>query len=292
MSDTSAISIDELLTHSAWVRGLSRRLVRDPDLAEDLVQDTWLEVLRSPPRNDQNPRGWLSTVLRRCLSRRTRVDPARRRREVSSRRPDPDQPHELLSRLEAHQRLVAAVHALPEPYRSIVLLRFLEGLKPREIARRRNMLVSTVHSQLQRGLAILRREMDRRCGERRAWAALILGLPRTGPLLLSLIAMQTKHIVVAGGIAAILLAAWVVWPAPEVSVAIAADAVSEKISVQLAPAPTSPAVQRESVSTPSIAKSTVTATPRELFGGRIVDTQGLALPGLPVGVDGAGEQSS
>ena len=42
-------TFEDLLRHSAWVQALARTLVRDADLAEDLVQETWLAALRRPP---------------------------------------------------------------------------------------------------------------------------------------------------------------------------------------------------------------------------------------------------
>ena len=126
MTDSPPITTEALLSHASWVRKLARRLVRDPGLADDLVQDTWLEAVENPPRNGASARGWLATVLRRRLSRRTREDSSRQRREAAVARPDAERPDDLLARLEAHQRLVACVHQLSDPYRSVVLLRFFE----------------------------------------------------------------------------------------------------------------------------------------------------------------------
>ena len=36
---TPGIAPEELLQHQEWLRALARHLVRDPHLAEDLVQD-------------------------------------------------------------------------------------------------------------------------------------------------------------------------------------------------------------------------------------------------------------
>ena len=41
----ATVSIEELLEHSAWVRGLARQLVTDATAADDTVQDAWVAAL-------------------------------------------------------------------------------------------------------------------------------------------------------------------------------------------------------------------------------------------------------
>ncbi|MHC4137912.1 MAG: sigma factor, partial [Planctomycetota bacterium] len=50
--DESAQQIDfrTLLEHRAFVRSVVRRLLRDENLVDDVVQETWLAALRRPPR--------------------------------------------------------------------------------------------------------------------------------------------------------------------------------------------------------------------------------------------------
>jgi len=40
--------LDELLEETAFLRRLARRLVTSEDLADDVVQDTWLRVIGRP----------------------------------------------------------------------------------------------------------------------------------------------------------------------------------------------------------------------------------------------------
>ena len=37
-----SVSLDDLLTHRAWVLRLAHALVRDPHTAEDLAQEAWV----------------------------------------------------------------------------------------------------------------------------------------------------------------------------------------------------------------------------------------------------------
>ena len=63
---------------------------------------------------------------------------------------------DVVSRRERSREVIEAVLSLPEPYLTTVLMRFYEGLPPREIAERTKTRVGTVHRRLQRALAVLR----------------------------------------------------------------------------------------------------------------------------------------
>jgi iron(II)-dependent oxidoreductase len=137
----------ELLAQSEWLRALARTLVQDAELAEDLVQETWLSALRTRPAPEGGLRGWLGTVLRNRA--RTR---------------------DVVERACVQQEVVAAVMALDEPYRETLLLRYFDELPPRTIAAHMHVPVSTVKSRLARGLERLRERLDAsHAGERRVW---------------------------------------------------------------------------------------------------------------------------
>ncbi len=75
---------DVLLEHAAFVRALSRRLVRDESTADDVAQQTMLAALKHPPR--QEPRSWLRTVVRNVVRRMVRTERRRLRRELAAAR--------------------------------------------------------------------------------------------------------------------------------------------------------------------------------------------------------------
>ena len=58
------------------------------------------------------------------------------------------------------RRVVDAVMDLREPYKSAVVFRYLDELRPEEIAERLGVPVGTVKSRLKRGLAMLRERFD------------------------------------------------------------------------------------------------------------------------------------
>ena len=171
----------ELQSQMAFAARLARGLVADENVADDVVQDTWVSVLQRPPRDPDGVRAYLATSLRRTASRFRRGEERRARREASAARAEalPSE-SDLAASLELHQRIVQAVLELAEPARSAVLARFFEDLPPREIARRTGEPVETVRTRLKRALAELRRVLDRSEGGRASWAALALPLAAKG----------------------------------------------------------------------------------------------------------------
>lgn len=149
--------IDRLLEHEAWIRAFASRLVRDPGLADDIVQETWVTALKRGPRDDRSLQGWLATRLRGHLRHALRSERRRAARQVEyAQKPvDPSDDRET-ERAETLHRVVRAVLHLDEPFRSAIHMRYVEQLAPPEIARRTGVPVATVHSRLARGLARLR----------------------------------------------------------------------------------------------------------------------------------------
>lgn len=173
------VSIETLLGHAGWLRTLARQLVDDDAEAEDAVQDAWAVALQRPPHHAGNARGWLGQVLRSVIVSRQRQDRARRRREEHARSGRTTAPPAEIVAADAEdlRMLVECVGQLAEPYRTTVLLRYFHGESPRAIAAREGVPASTIRSRLQRGLAKLRVELDRRHGgDRRKWAVALLPL--------------------------------------------------------------------------------------------------------------------
>ncbi len=165
--------------HSAFVARLARQLLADADAAEDVSQQTWQVVLQRGVRGIGDARAWLTGVVRNLARLHRRGEAARRRREWRAARQEAQWIGDPAARLEEMERLVAALRRLPEPYGSVVWLRFFEELPPRVIAQRRRESVETIKSRLQRGLALLRADLRRQHGgDERAWrGALLLLIP-------------------------------------------------------------------------------------------------------------------
>jgi RNA polymerase sigma-70 factor (ECF subfamily) len=179
-AQSKPIPIDDLLAHAEWLRGLAAHVVHGDEAAADLAQETWVAALRSPPGGDRPPRPWLAKVLRNFARRRARDGRGREARELAAAdEATVPTPEALLERAEAQRLLAAAVVALPEPYRSTVLLRYYEGLTAVAIAAAHRLPEGTVRWRLKEALDRLRAAMEaRHGGDRRAWSAVLLPLAR------------------------------------------------------------------------------------------------------------------
>jgi RNA polymerase sigma-70 factor (ECF subfamily) len=176
-SATNPGDIDEVLSQVDWVRGLVRRLLgeaREADI-DDIVQDTMVQAISTPPRADRPVRGWLGTVARNLLYQRHRR--ASRRRKHEDQAPEQQRflsPEESVLLAERQHVVVSAVLALPEPYRHTLLLYHFHGLTEEGIAEQLEVSRSTVQSRLRRGRDLLREDLQGRLGER--WAVALLPL--------------------------------------------------------------------------------------------------------------------
>jgi len=158
----------EALAHLDALYGFALKLARSRDDAEDLVSDT---VLRALERWEQyrlgtNIRAWLFTILYRVfVSRRRRIDA----REVpAGEGPDGRPRHEAVGEADPEGRfydsfldeeVTRAIDALPEEYRSAVVLSDVHELRYAEIAEILGVPEGTVKSRLFRGRRILQRKL-------------------------------------------------------------------------------------------------------------------------------------
>jgi len=168
---------EALLAHRDFVRGLAMKLVFDEHKADDVVQETWLAALENAPAQPRSLRAWLARVARNLALKSARTDIRRRQRERRNARPD-ETPSALdtLERIALERRVIDAVLALDEPYRTTLVLRFYEDLPPREIAKRMDENSATVRTRLKRGLDMLRARFDRESGSSRTWMLSLLPL--------------------------------------------------------------------------------------------------------------------
>ena len=183
MTRTPTHTTEELLAQAGWVRALARRLVRDVHRADDLAQATLGYAVHRPPESCRPLRPWLGRVLANFARKERRTEARRSERERLAARPDREgAADELVSELEEQQRLANMVAALPDPYRSVILRRYYRGESASAIARDLGVPSATVRSQLARGLARLRVQLESRCaGDQRSVLGVLsiaMGKPR------------------------------------------------------------------------------------------------------------------
>lgn len=173
--DRPHLPADVLIEHQEFLRALARGLLGDASRADDAVQDAFASAIESPPRGTDGVRAWLAVVVRNHALNFLRSDARRVERERTVARCEATE-DDALEKLRVQRRVLEALERLREPYRTAVFLRVAEGLPPREIARRTDTNVETVRSRVQRGLELLRRDLDAEFGDRSTWSALIVPL--------------------------------------------------------------------------------------------------------------------
>lgn len=140
---------------AAPVYGLARRLLQDPALAEDVVQETYIEVMRGLAsfRGDSPPGFWVRRIaVNRCLM--LLRAPWWRRRDALDAEPvaGPDG-------ADAGLDLERALARLPVTARTVVWLHDVEGYTHGEIGRLFGKSASFSKSRLARAYERLRAEL-------------------------------------------------------------------------------------------------------------------------------------
>ena len=175
---------ERLFADTQWLQRIARSLVSDPGAADDLVQDTWVAALRRRGDGLRDRRAWLKRLLVHRIARRYRGESARKAREATQARDEAlPSSAELCERAELQRLLGEAMLALEEPYRTSVMLRFLEGLTPAEIAERQGLPANTVRWRLRQGIEAIRRRLERSQGKN--WALSLLPFAEGGPVSVS-----------------------------------------------------------------------------------------------------------
>ncbi len=205
MKPKDAVTVNSLLAHSQFVRGLARVLVHDAATADDAVQQTWIEACERPPRNHASPRGWLATVTQQAVRKIRRGEARRRTHErAAARREHLPSTAQIVEREETRRRLVDAVLALPERYRGAIVLRYLDQLPPRDVATTLGVPVETARTRIRRGLELLRHTLDRDWhGDSRGWAISLIpwALPSATPTVSKSVAVIALIGAAAAGVA-------------------------------------------------------------------------------------------
>lgn len=143
------------------------RVLRDPQVAEDMVQEIFLRIWRKPDSYVAQ-RGrfatWLTSVTRnravdeiRSRGRRFRhetASPEEQERELPA--PETNDPA-LMAELADQRRLIlAALAQIPAEQRQIIELAYFGGLTQQEIAERLSQPLGTVKTRIRLGMQKLR----------------------------------------------------------------------------------------------------------------------------------------
>jgi RNA polymerase sigma-70 factor (ECF subfamily) len=154
-----------VLPHLDAAYRLARWLMRDPDVADDVVQEACLRAFRYfRTFGGGNGRAWFLRIVRNtCYGwHRHRNQPAADpfdEEQHSSARPQPD-PEALLLETDAAALIAEALGRLPDHFHQLLVLRELEGLSYRELSDVIGVPMGTVMSRLSRAREALRGALD------------------------------------------------------------------------------------------------------------------------------------
>jgi RNA polymerase sigma-70 factor (ECF subfamily) len=137
------------------------RVCRDPERAEDLVQETYLQAWRSFHRFElgTNLRAWLYKILFNVhyskLRREKKMSVVPAEEDIAETIAfDPPVPHHLTD-----EDVIEALERIPRDFQIPIVLADVEELSYREIADVLQIPIGTVMSRLHRGRKILRMEL-------------------------------------------------------------------------------------------------------------------------------------
>jgi RNA polymerase sigma-70 factor (ECF subfamily) len=159
-TDTDALSL-LLAKHGLELARHLRRLVRDDDVAADLLQDTFLRAHRALAglRPGSNERAWLYRIATNAalnhLRGRAREAAALRQHAADNSGAHTQQDHAE----DRTRQLWTSVAALPERQRLAITLRVADGLDYGEIARRMGGTEAAARANVHQATKHLRREL-------------------------------------------------------------------------------------------------------------------------------------
>jgi RNA polymerase sigma-70 factor (ECF subfamily) len=144
--------------HGGHVLAIARRVLGGRSEAEEIVQETFVQVWRRA--SDYNPtRGgvaaWVMTIARSRAIDRLRALGAADRAAIRAAADDAPQaplPAELAERRQLREQVGAALRKLPEEQRAAIELAYFEGLSQSEIATRIGDPLGTVKTRVRLGM--------------------------------------------------------------------------------------------------------------------------------------------
>ena len=156
--------------YASVAHALAFRLVRQAQVAEEIVQEAFLAVWRSPERYDRSRgsvRAWLmGTVHHRAVDAVRREQAQRRRADQAaamSHGVAEDLTDEVLSAIDLprERRLVRkALAELPDEQRDVIQHMYFDGMSQSQIAERTGLPLGTVKSRTLLGMRRLRAHLQ------------------------------------------------------------------------------------------------------------------------------------
>jgi RNA polymerase sigma-70 factor (ECF subfamily) len=152
----------EAMPHSADLFRVAMFLKRDRDVAEDLVQETMMQALKSFHRYEKgtNCKAWMTTIMYHTHYKQLR--------KQTNLKLVADTEEQIAATLQfeapipqhiTDEDVLAALEKVPDLFREVILLCDVEGFSYKEVSVFVDIPMGTVMSRLHRGRKVLRGEL-------------------------------------------------------------------------------------------------------------------------------------
>ncbi len=177
--------------YSQPIYSMIARSLRDPADAADVTQEVFVKVFRhiGSFHGDSGLKTWIYRIALHETSNQQRWWSRHKRQELTldaqqenedgeafclgdTLASNCDSPFQCAVQSQAREQVVAALRTLPEVFRTVVVLREIEGFGYEEIAEMLDVNLGTVKSRLTRGRTALREALKKNAIERSVSAAL------------------------------------------------------------------------------------------------------------------------
>lgn len=145
--------------HEKRLYAIALKVLGDPTRAEDAAQQAWLQVLRNWER--VNALDWDAAAKYLAVAAKNAALDLLKKEKWTTSMPEEWDPPAPEADQGEYERLVSLILSLPEAYRRILELKFVEEESNQEIARRLGLKESTVSTKVHRGRKLLLEAMER-----------------------------------------------------------------------------------------------------------------------------------
>lgn len=149
--------------HAARLYGLALKILKDPALAEDVLQDLFLYLWQNAEKFEERrgqPLAWMMILCRNRAIDKLRAREKRQSRSAASGEEtlavpssdESDSPFEIVHSKETLTRIAAAMDELPKEQRTPIDMAFFGGLSQSEIAEKLNIPLGTIKTRIRLGM--------------------------------------------------------------------------------------------------------------------------------------------
>ena len=156
--------LEEIMTETKMsLTGFIYRMVKQPEITEEIFQETWLNVVKNLDSYDRNKpfKPWLFRIARNLSINHLNRRKLREKKEQTLNEIYPTHsvnPGEMQANEE---RLMRCLNQIPTRFRDVIRLRFFDEMSLEDISTVLNVPVGTVYSRSNRGLKHLRKRWEK-----------------------------------------------------------------------------------------------------------------------------------